>query len=94
MLVATNFPCALPPPILTRPHGFSPAPSPGQVTKTLSPFEQRHVAPFLNPGRLFGVMKHKVTDNFWDVVPTFCLFYGVIKWSEHAHHEDMKSQWD
>ena len=67
---------------------------PGQITKTLSPFEQRHMVPFLNPGRLFGVMKHKVTDNFGDVVPTFCLFYGVIKWSEHAHHEDMKSQWD
>ena len=52
------------------------------------------MAPFLNPGRLFGVLKHKITDNVWDVVPAFALFYGIIQWSEHAHHEDMKSQWD
>ena len=52
------------------------------------------MVPFLNPGRLFGVLKHKITDNFWDVAPAAILFYGVITWSEAAHHEDMKSQWD
>ncbi len=54
----------------------------GQTTRTISPFEVDVVGSLF---RNFGYkVKHKVTDNFWDVAPGVLAGVGVVLGAKSA----------
>lgn len=60
----------------------------GQRVQTLSPFQQDHLTPFFRSAP--DALKHKIVDNFWDVVPAFALGAAVVWWSDSTYEAEIK----
>mmetsp|Transcript_16609 Transcript_16609/g.23486 ORF Transcript_16609/g.23486 Transcript_16609/m.23486 type:complete len:90 (+) Transcript_16609:119-388(+) len=68
------------------------APVHGLVTRTISPYRQDFITPWVKewPGKL----KHKVTDNFFDVVPPFLTLVGVVAWGDATFEAEVRKHRD
>mmetsp|Transcript_19823 Transcript_19823/g.35247 ORF Transcript_19823/g.35247 Transcript_19823/m.35247 type:complete len:90 (+) Transcript_19823:237-506(+) len=64
----------------------------GLVTRTVSPYRQDLLTHWVKqwPAK----MKHKVADNFWDVVPPFLTLVGVVTWGDATFEREMRKHRD
>lgn len=62
----------------------------GQRVQTLSPFQQDFMTPFFKSAP--ESIKHKIVDNFWDVVPAFALGAAVVYWADSTYEKEIKKQ--
>mmetsp|Transcript_16987 Transcript_16987/g.20972 ORF Transcript_16987/g.20972 Transcript_16987/m.20972 type:complete len:88 (-) Transcript_16987:304-567(-) len=60
----------------------------GQVTRTISPFQQDVLTPFIKSAP--EQLKHKITDNLLDVGPALLLGFGIMSWANAEHEKEAK----
>lgn len=63
----------------------------GEITHTLSPNEQKIIAPLFR--NVADKLRHKVTDNAPYVLPPVLLFYGVFKGANWLFEREQHKEW-
>ena len=64
----------------------------GMVTRSVSPYRQDLLTGWVK--KWPENIKHKITDNFWDVGPAALLFFGTISWGNSTYASEMKKHRD
>jgi hypothetical protein len=62
-----------------------------QVVRSLSPFGQDHLGPLFQ--QIAKNAPHKITDNFFDVLPGALLLFGVVSWGKATFDEENRGHW-
>mmetsp|Transcript_40 Transcript_40/g.54 ORF Transcript_40/g.54 Transcript_40/m.54 type:complete len:88 (+) Transcript_40:208-471(+) len=59
-----------------------------QVTRTISPFQQDVITPFIKNAP--KQIQHKISDNLLDVGPALLLGIGIVAWGDATYEAEMK----
>ncbi|GBG32123.1 Cytochrome b-c1 complex subunit 8 [Hondaea fermentalgiana] len=64
----------------------------GLVTRTVSPYQQDFITPWVKtwPEK----MKHKISDNLFDVGPGVLVLFGTVAWADATFESEMKKHRD
>jgi hypothetical protein len=63
----------------------------GLRTQVQSPYRMDHLTPFVKHWP--DSFRKKITENFFDVAPSFVFLVGTMWWADHAFEQEQRKHW-